>query len=33
MPHGIVIEAEQTCDRVLALVEQRAEPFGDVGRT
>lgn len=32
MPHDIVAQAETTRDRVLALVEQRAEPFGEVGR-
>lgn len=32
MPSDIAAQAEETCERVRALVELGAEPFGDVGR-
>lgn len=32
MPDDVVIQAEETCERIRALVERGAEPFGDVGR-
>jgi hypothetical protein len=32
MPGDIAAQAEETCERVGALVEGGAEPFGDVGR-
>jgi hypothetical protein len=32
MPGDIAAQAEATCDRVRALVERGAEPFGEVGR-
>jgi hypothetical protein len=32
MPDDVAAQAEKTCERVRALVEQGAEPFGDVGR-
>lgn len=32
MPGDVAAQAEETCDRVRALVELGAEPFGDVGR-
>jgi uncharacterized protein len=32
MPDEIAAQVEATCKRVRALVEQGAEPFGDVGR-
>ena len=32
MPDEVAAQAEATCERVRALVEQGAEPFGEVGR-
>ncbi len=32
MPGDVAMQAEETCERVRALVELGAEPFGDVGR-
>jgi len=32
MPADIAARAEETCERLRALVERGAEPFGDVGR-
>jgi uncharacterized protein len=32
MPDDIADRAKDTCEQILALVEQRAEPFGEVGR-
>ncbi len=32
MPSDVVSQVEATCERVRALVERGAEPFGDVGR-
>jgi uncharacterized protein len=32
MPEEVVTQAEATCERLRALVEARAEPFGEVGR-
>jgi hypothetical protein len=32
MPSDVAAQAEETCERVRALVELGAEPFGDVGR-
>ena len=32
MPDDIAAQVEATCERVRALVERGAEPFGDVGR-
>lgn len=33
MPDDIATRAEETCERVRELVEQRVEPFGNVGRS
>jgi uncharacterized protein len=32
MPDEIVARARETCERVRRMVEQRVEPFGEVGR-
>jgi len=32
MPRGIAVQAVATCEQICALVEQGAEPFGNVGR-
>lgn len=32
MPEDVAARAEETCEQLRQMVEQRAEPFGDVGR-